>query len=739
MRFIHKSNEEIPKAEHLVLAGGGHSHVLLLKRWAMRPALRPSGMITLVNRNSTCLYSGMLPGLIAGNYQREEIEIDLRQLAIRARVGIVISKIIGIECIHNRLLLESRPPIYFNRLSINVGAETFRSDEYLEGIQSATVFPIKPLEPFLDWLEKEDVQLDHGDVTPLTVIGAGLAGIEVVLALRHRWPARVLKLKSFAPYPRNTFTRALNSASIEVVTEWESRLGKAILCTGSRAPEWLESSGLPVNSLGRILTDKTLRVIGFPNIFAAGDCAVIEQSPRPASGVWAVRSSLPLSRNLERANNHKPLRTWSPQRRSLKLVGGINKYRNFTAWALWGNFVFGPYPMLWGLKSEIDRRFIRQFKLFNYMEIREKTINPKMFCRGCAAKLPADNLKEALKQANLEELGRFPEDSVKIARTFHGNQLVQTVDGFPAILSDPWLNGMISTLHACSDIWATGANVISAQALVTLPAVDKKLQQDLLSQTLSGIQSALNLQSAQLIGGHTFESRTECSYPISLGIQVSLCVNGVVPKGAQGWSKGGLESGDHLLLSRAIGSGVILAAAMQGRSCTLELDSLLNQMSTSQHYLLEDIYILQERFRFSENIHACTDVTGFGLLGHLGEMIYATNEKRNKERKEPLRVLLDIDSIPSFDGALDLLEEGFSSTLAASNRSSLSLLNPMVDGFSLVGIVMKNVNPNSSRYKALLELLVDPQTCGPLLISCKTDFSKELIKNGDWHLIGKVE
>ena len=106
----------------LLLAGGGHSHALLLKRWGMQPERRPQQSITLVNRSSTALYSGMVPGLIAGVYQRDELAIDLRQLCDRAGVAFVEGEITGLHAEENCLHLRDRPALHFDWLSLNVGA-----------------------------------------------------------------------------------------------------------------------------------------------------------------------------------------------------------------------------------------------------------------------------------------------------------------------------------------------------------------------------------------------------------------------------------------------------------------------------------------------------------------------------------------------------------------------------------------------------------------------------------------
>ena len=118
-----------------------------------------------------------------------------------------------------------------------------------------------------------------------------------------------------------------------------------------------------------------------------------------------------------------------------------------------------------------------------------------MACRGCAAKLPADPLQQALSRCQSGELASQPEDAHALGTSSQGGQILASVDGFPALISDPWLNGRLTTLHACSDLWASGARVTTAQAIVTVPAIKESAQVDLLSQALAGVRSALIGQS----------------------------------------------------------------------------------------------------------------------------------------------------------------------------------------------------------------------------------------------------
>ncbi|PTU03385.1 bifunctional NADH dehydrogenase FAD-containing subunit/selenide, water dikinase SelD, partial [Pseudomonas sp. HMWF031] len=169
----------------LVLAGGGHSHALLLRRWAMQPHQRPPGLITLVSRSSTALYSGMVPGLIAGLYELESVAIDLRALADQAGVALVVAEITGLDPVARRLQLKQRPDLSYEWLSLNLGAITRQA----AGAESA-LMPIKPLEPALAYLGAQDRHtLDASAAdAPFRVVGSGLAAVETVLALRQRWP-----------------------------------------------------------------------------------------------------------------------------------------------------------------------------------------------------------------------------------------------------------------------------------------------------------------------------------------------------------------------------------------------------------------------------------------------------------------------------------------------------------------------------------------------------------------------
>ncbi|MFN9931540.1 MAG: selenide, water dikinase SelD [Cyanobacteriota bacterium] len=679
--------------QHLILAGGGHSHALVLRMWAMDPRRRPADTrLTVVSRRSTALYSGMVPGLVAGLYRREECSIDLRRLCLQAGAAFVQAEISGLDPAARELVLQGRPPLRYDLLSLDVGAVTIAAGNG----QAAAGLPVKPLEPFLAWCEELAAAppgpgAPGSRERPLTIRGGGAAAVEVALALRGRGLAcrlllRDLELNLGSRAANRSGEALLKAAGIGVVRRAPENDPAALLCTGSRAPAWLAAAGLPVDpETGRVHTEASLAVIGHPELFASGDCGVIAAAPRPPSGVWAVRAAPLLADNLERrlSQPEPPLRPWRPQARALQLLGdGQPPPQGPRAVAFWGPLALGPSHWLWRWKEAIDRRFIARFRDLAAMASGPGSAGAAaMACRGCAAKLAADPLRRALARLDPSMPPPEAQDAAVLTTTAAGERLLQSVDGFPALLEDPWQNARLTTLHACSDLWASGADVESVQALVTIPEAAPPLQEELLLQTLAGVRSVLDPLGASLIGGHTLEGRD------GAGLALALTVVGRAPA-ERFWPKGPLRPGDGLVLTRPIGSGVLFAAAMAGEARPEWIDAALAVMEGSQAPLVALLA--------AHGCRACTDVTGFGLLGHLGEMLAGAAPST--------RVVLDTAAIPAMKGALPLLERGFASTLAPANAEALALLDGPVQ-----------LEEGAEDMAARRALLIDPQTCGPLL------------------------
>ncbi len=718
-----------------MLAGGGHTHALVLLRWAMNSKIKPAGMITLVNQSSTTIYSGMFPGVVAGKYKIDEILIDLRHLAAKAGVSFVNAEIEGIDLNNKKLLLEGRPGIEYSSLSLNIGTKTnFNSQSLVRSYKQLAV-PIKPFSESLQFIIDQDIYKDDPSAKPFVIIGAGFAGIEIAFSLRNRWPKRPiqLKVKSGRKLKKNIL-KTIKDLNIEIIKENASVLFPSLICTGNKSFEWIKDSGLPIDNDGRVLTENTLQVLNHPDLFAVGDCGVIKNNSRPSSGVWAVRSAIPLARNLEYLSKGLKLYEWRPQRKAIQILDIYSSERDSKAYIYWGGFMIGPYNWLSKLKELIDKKFISKFLLLNEMTKENIAKKDMLKCRGCAAKIAYSPLNSALKQLGSTESSK--DDSVEIGVSISGEKFIQSVDGFPSLISDPWLNGRLLAFHSCSDIWACGGSVVSAQSVVKLPSLSNQLQQELLFQVLEGINSALNVQGAKLIGGHTLESRTIPEEPFSLGIESSLTVNGIIDDKTYFWLKGGMKKGDQILISRPLGTGVIFSAFMNGYVKPYLLDSVLKELNKSQHEIVDYINQLKNKDLNSNVVNSCTDITGFGLLGHLSEMLESANIDQLRMNLEPFKIILELDKIPIYQGVKELLAEGFESTLSPSNEIFLKNINGAKNlRFELI---YNDFDFSSSLYNIMLKVLVDPQTCGPLVITCSPIYAAKLIKNGPWRKIGII-
>ena len=633
---------------HLLFAGGGHSHALLLRQWAMRPSTRPGvEAITLVSAQPTSLYSGLIPACLSGSVAPEACVLDLAGLCRAAAVSFVQATATGLDIANRQLRLTGdRPPLSYNWLSLNLGAE-------VRAPKRPGCLSIKPLEPVLAAL----AALPIG--AAVLVVGSGPAAVEVSLALAARGFAVSLIGEPECAFWQG-FKGALNAAGVLLDSAVQScDVELELHCTGSWGPSWLAQSGLTLDGRGRVLTAADLSSVNDSAVFASGDCGVIDGHERPPSGVWAVRAAPVLATNLQRAVLRRPLRRWRPQPHALQLLGdGRGR-----AWALWAGGQVGPSRRIWRWKQHLDQRFMAMLRP------PQMGSDQPMACSGCAAKLADAPLRGALQQLAGGPLP--PAEDAAAA----GDGWLQSVDGFPALVADPYVNGRLTALHASSDLWACGASLRHGQALVTLPRCSESVQQELLAQTLAGVQSVL-----PLIGGHTLQALEsgDPSKPLAKQLSLGLVVNGQLHEGQSSWGKGPLRSGDVLLLSRPIGTGVLFAAAQAGLAEPQWLTAALEVMQQSQAALVELLV--------AHGCSACTDVTGFGLLGHLNEMLEASTG---------VGVQLQADQVPALAGSLELLEAGVASTLAPSNAAALALWPELLGTRS--------------------QLLIDPQTCGPLL------------------------
>ena len=402
-----------------------------------------------------------------------------------------------------------------------------------------------------------------------------------------------------------------------------------------------------------------LRSVSHRHIFAAGDCAALEGDPRPKAGVWAVRAGAPLADNLRRAATGRVLRLWKPQRDALAILG-LGHGRAVA----WRNGIAVQGHKVWWLKDRIDRRWMRMYTEMHMAPDPDAS----MRCGGCGAKVSAEVLAGAL--ATLQS-GPNPDmlatlDDAAVLKPPLGKLLVQSVDHFRAFLDDPFVFGQIAAAHALSDLYAMGAEPWTALAIASVPYASSQKMRAELSAMLQGASEILRADGCALVGGHSAEASET-----ALGFSVT----GLVDSGKI-LRKAGLQPGDQLILTKPLGTGIILAGHMRGNVRAQWLLAAIDSMRTTN--------ASAARIAMAHRPRAGTDVTGFGLAGHLHEMLEASG----------MAAVLRMETIPALPGARALAAHGIESTLAPENRRVLGdapdippcWLTPQTSGGLLLGL-----------------------------------------------------
>ena len=687
---------DVPFQHDLILLGGGHSHALVLLRWAMQPL--PGVRLTLVSELGESPYSGMLPGLVAGHYERDDVHIDLRRLCQHVGARFIQARVAGMDPHKRTVQLQDRPDLQYDTLSINVGATPDLS------VPGAAEFstPVKPIAHFWPrWLQVRDRLLASDQPQTIALVGGGAGSVELALSMAHRLQKakarhRVMLVTRGAGllpgYPQpmlRWLQQRLQRYDIQVTTHFDvarveaggliSSAGDSLpadeifWCTQARAAVWPGASGLAVTDAGFVRVLPSLQTVDFPDIFAAGDCAWMDASPSARAGVYAVRQAPVLFQNLRRFIQGEPLRDYRPQHHFLSLLATGDK----DAVGARGRLAIAG-PWVWRWKDRIDRRFMNMLQQLPVQPPPRQDDNvtlepPEMRCGGCGGKVGADVLRQALAGVQQTCTLDASDDAAVIPLSEDPNQpaLVQSVDALKPLFDDPWLFARITTQHALSDLYAMHAEPHSAQLQVQLPVAKEALQVRDLQQILQGVQQELAVAGATLLGGHTLEGD-----PLQLG----LTVNGFATP-AQLRKKIGARSGDGLILTKPLGVGAIFSAAMRGAARSDWVEQSIASMLQSNK-MAADICA-----RFS--LHGLTDITGFGLLGHLLEML----------GRDAPGAQLHLNSINVLPGAIDCINAGYRSTLSPANQRARHRVR--LDG----------VKADDPRY----QLLFDPQTSGGLL------------------------
>jgi selenide,water dikinase len=683
-----------------VVVGGGHAHVFVLKSFAMRP--EPGLRVTVVSPSPYATYSGMVPGVLAGLYEVEEAQIDVRALAARAGAAFVADRVVCIHPTRRLLDLRDRPPLTYDFLSLDIGSEP-ASQERLR--PDAPLVRVKPIEAAAGGIRSALAEPAPPDGRKVVVVGAGAGGTEVAFTLAQRLrgePNASVTLCDRASVPltdRDARTarlvrETLAIKGIEFVggAEVETVEAHGVVLAGGRTlpanlvvwatdaggPSLLSDSGLPVDERGFLRVGNDLRCESFPEIFAAGDCATLASYPQlPKAGVYAVREGPVLAQNLRlTARGIHRLQVYTPQRRFLSLlnVGDGTAILSYGGVALRGEWV-------WRLKDFIDRRFIEKYARLPLDQ--PGAMGGEMIpCGGCAAKVGADVLGRVLERLELPAsksiiVGLRPADDAAVFSHPQGTLAVATTDAFPPFDDDLFLVGRVAAINAASDLYAMGAEGSAAVALVCLPHTNEAETEALLEQFLRGALVSLHELGIPLAGGHTIAGdQTIVGFSMHGWVEPTRILR-----------KAGARVGDRLLLSKPLGTGVVLAAARAGAAPAEWVQAAHRSMLRSNAAVMR---LLQ-----MHDVHACTDVTGFGFAGHLREMLVAGGIGARLIRTPP-----------ALPGALELLRAGWRSSFHAQNaggtreeseavkEEELALLfDPQTSGGLLAAVAAESVEP----------------------------------------------
>lgn len=356
-------------SKRIVLVGGGHTHALVLRDFALHPAA--GAVVTLISDTDRAPYSGMVPGYVAGVYGFDDVHIDLRRLCAAAGASFVLASVTSLDLANRTVTIGPGSSVPYDILSLNVGIRPS-----VDGVPGAARIAVKT-KPVSELL----AAVDGLATERIVVVGTGAGGVELALALRARLgPAASITiiggdaeiLASHAPAVQRLLRRELDAKGIVVRTGAAARkveggvvtleggvsvaFDRLFWATQAAAPSWLRTTGLALTPDGFVRVAATLASTSHPDVFAAGDVATIDGLSLPKSGVYAVREGKPLAVNLRRRLAGRLLTAYVPQPRALALIGTGDG----AAVASWGRMAWRG-RWLWRLKDRIDRRFMRQF------------------------------------------------------------------------------------------------------------------------------------------------------------------------------------------------------------------------------------------------------------------------------------------------------------------------------------------------------------------------------------------
>jgi selenide,water dikinase len=661
-----------PIEKRVVLVGAGNAHLVFVKRFGMKPV--PGVAVTLINEAAVIPYSAMVPAYIGGDYSWDEITIDLVRLCQSVGVRLLADRVIKIDPTTRTVHFAARPLLTYDVLSLGIGSLPARPQNQ-PGTESSLT--MRPMRQFLQEIDEIGKSLEQSPRPfHLAVVGGGASGCELALAIHKRlgarpgfrislWQANERLLPHFPERVAEEFKEVFAQRGIQyqagarvasdergalVLENGQAIPRDAILWATQGAPfALLRESGLPVDASGFLRVQETLQSVGLSEVFGTGDCVALDAYPDlPRNGVHAVRQGAVLFDNVISCLREQPLRPFQPQRYCLVLLNTADSQAVLS---------YGPWTWKsrWArrLKNRIDRKWIDKFTRLNSMPSPgEASESYTMRCGGCGSKVSGDVLSAVLRRLDIPDdprilLGTSAGEDAAVHRVrpeLFGKQPdklveVQTVDYFKAFVDDPYLFGRIAALNAVSDLYAMNARPFTAMAIATIPYARGPVQEGLLYELLSGAVESLRQQGVVLTGGHTTEGSE-----LALG----FAVTGFAEEGNL-FQKSDLRPGDKLILTKPLGSGAILAAWMRGQCPAAWFEPLIATMLVSNGpagAVFADV-----------GVKACTDITGFGLAGHLLEMVDASQ----------VAARLAANTVPLYAGFHEVVAQGIVSTLHHDN------------------------------------------------------------------------
>lgn len=689
--------EEIPITNDLVLIGGGHSHLSVLMKLSKRPI--NGNRITLITNEIDTPYSGMIPGYIEGIYSWRDSHIDLYRLCLKLNVRFIHAEVERVSAYEKEIYFKDRPKIKFDVLSINTGIQS--NNREIKGAAKYCL-PVKPISKLTNnFLNKIT------NFKSIAFIGGGAGSVELALAIKKRFlninqdikitiitgkrgllstfpqKTKLTSLKTLEKFKIDIieYKRVLEVKPKQIILSDKSllKIDKAILSTNSMTPKWLAKSDILLTKDNYILVNKSFQT-NYKYVFASGDVIDFNNQNLKKAGVFAVRSGKPLAINIRKFILGKKLVEYKFNKNYLALIGTSKRSAIATKYNLTFNSRFFFY-----LKKYIDQNFIKKFSDFRirkkftldalktdvlniFVKHKEKITdeNDIMQCKGCAAKVPLNALKQALPK----DIVSTSEDAVSVP----GHpELYQTVDMISSIITDPFLLGKIAANHSISDMVSVNSKITSAMMILQLPLSKTEINSRDLEQVLLGANEIFKTIDCPLIGGHTMIGKDKD--PI-----IGFSILGQKQKKIKiVKNRRKIKTKDLLILTEKIGSGLIFAG--------------INNYLIDSYFQTDVIkQMIKGNLNFGKisnqlNILSMTDITGFGLANHLLNLIKRDNSKTG--------LTIYPNKIPLFEGVNECLNKDIKSSLFKSNYD----------------IAQKDIIYKRDKSK-LDNILYDPQTVG---------------------------